>query len=429
MRGHIDKINPAGIHGWAFDPTDPSIPLQVRISLDDAVIATAVANEKRDDVGAVMSTTGRHGFRIKPPLLPKLDAKDTRLVKIHVRQPGQGAWTEIRKPPPAPTPQPSSTDDTEGISRAADRLRSLQLGALANRTNDENPLRDLSVLDLGCGDGFFCGEALRQGASRVVGIDNNSNHIEIAKERFPNATFINGSAWDIPDEQFDVIFLLSTIHDEPNPRALLQKIANYLTPNGTLIFECGVVHTPGKNWSVVQKGDSIRRYPNFTTLSKDLLRPYAWRHCGSSAPLDGDPASRAMLHCRHRKATALVITGVSRSGKTNLSFTLDGMGCAVVHTDGLLGSILEHSRYNWSPVTPIVRQFKKGPRMNFAAIGSAIISAGLAKQFVDLIIHEAPKDSDMFAIEGEILHHKAIYSYLIERLHAENIKTWTVAPA
>ena len=51
------------------------------------------------------------------------------------------------------------------------------------------PRAGASVLDLGCNEGFFCGEALRQGAARVVGIDANQGFLARAAAGFPAAEF------------------------------------------------------------------------------------------------------------------------------------------------------------------------------------------------------------------------------------------------
>jgi ribosomal protein L11 methylase PrmA len=46
-----------------------------------------------------------------------------------------------------------------------------------------------AFLDIGRNEGFFCDAALRNGASRVVGMDNDPQVIEQARIRFPKVDF------------------------------------------------------------------------------------------------------------------------------------------------------------------------------------------------------------------------------------------------
>ena len=146
------------------------------------------------------------------------------------------------------------------------------------------------MLDLGCNEGFFCGEALRQGARRVVGIDMNDGFLERAAEAVSRtAEFRHGSWWDIPDEKFDVILFLSAIHYEPEQRALLAKLAGHLTPDRDA--DPRVRRSPGrrKAWQTVSRADGVRRYPTYAMLTGELLKPYATRIMGASVLQGGDP--------------------------------------------------------------------------------------------------------------------------------------------
>ena len=125
---------------------------------------------------------------------------------------------------------------------------------------------------------------------------------------------------------------------------------------------------------------------------------------------------------------AILISGATRSGKTTLSLTMADMGLPIVHLDGLMGDMMSHPRYNWSPVADVVRQVPKSKQVHFGEIGEAIINAGLAKEFAEVIVQECPKDSDLFGIEGEILRHDSMYEALLEKLGQESIRTWLLAP-
>src|SRR6187399_2864284 len=47
---------------------------------------------------------------------------------------------------------------------------------------------NVRVLDVGCGNGFTCGEFLKNGC-RVVGVDLSQSGIEIARQSYPSGRF------------------------------------------------------------------------------------------------------------------------------------------------------------------------------------------------------------------------------------------------
>ena len=49
-----------------------------------------------------------------------------------------------------------------------------------NLKNSDKPLRNIKILDIGCGGGLLCEPMFRMGA-KVVGIDASKKNIEIAK--------------------------------------------------------------------------------------------------------------------------------------------------------------------------------------------------------------------------------------------------------
>ena len=75
---------------------------------------------------------------------------------------------------------PSGFDDAKGGSKSSEKLKALALPQLKNRHSEAAPLKGLSVLDIGCNEGFFCGEALKQGARRVVAPEHGQRIEDIA---------------------------------------------------------------------------------------------------------------------------------------------------------------------------------------------------------------------------------------------------------
>jgi hypothetical protein len=464
MRGCVDHLTPNNISGWVFDPAVGSGKMQVRVTLSDQVLIEGFADRSRPDVGKLLGTGGDHGFRFSDL---DFSLADAGRVVIEARPAADAPWRAVRRGRHiAPRVgnaaagkavagngagraaagaarlarglgamrvngvrrgQYQSFDDAKGGSKSAEKLTALRLQLLPNAHSEAMPLQGLSVLDLGCNEGFFCGEALRQGARRVVGIDQSKNFLERAKVRFPEARFIRGSWWDLPNEKFDVILFLSAIHYEPKQRALLEKLAQHLTPTGVLVLECGVVQGQGKTWQAVKRADDIRRYPTFPMLLRELLKPYAGRLMGASVMQGGDPVPRYVFHCPLRRSMALIVAGSGRSGKSTLAFDLEERNIPLVRTDRLLGGLLNDKRYGFSPVAEVVQALPRTSPPHYGVLGTSV-AAQCPKEFVDVLMREAPLEADLFCIEGEILRHAAVSRELVRRLRAQGILPWLVSP-
>jgi len=92
-------------------------------------------------------------------------------------------------------------------------------------------IKGKSVLDIGCSLGFFCQEAVRQGASRVIGVDADDERLRKAAliaDCVGMARNIEFRQLDINTEdlteQYDIILLLNVLHHIRNPIAVLDKL-------------------------------------------------------------------------------------------------------------------------------------------------------------------------------------------------------------
>lgn len=195
-----------------------------------------------------------------------------------------------------------------GSSRSADKLRRLRFPSLAGKT----------FLDMGCNQGYFCGFALFQGASRVVGIDRSKKSIEQARARFPEAEFYCQS-WDDPlAGQFDVILLASALHYASDQPALIDQLMKRLTPEGVLVLELGIAKGGEDAWVEVKRSIDTRPFPTLAKL-KTVLEPYAWRLVGESVRQGGDPVPRSVVHARVPLPMVYLLLNDSGTGKTTLA--------------------------------------------------------------------------------------------------------------
>ena len=428
MPGFVETISPRRVTGWAYDPKRKT-PATVRVVLDETVVAESLANLRRDDVGKALKSSGLHGFDIL--LKDRLAAGE--LQKLRVLSSSGSGWQvlEVLRSKEAPPARKSYQDfDGTGSSKSHEKLEALRLDLLPRADRETPPLQGKAVLDIGCNEGFFCIEAVRQGASRVVGIDHNASVIESARRRCPEAEFIHGNWWKMPDERFDCIFFLSAMHYEPQPRKLLHKLRDHLNPGGVLILECGVVSEPRlRVWRTIRRGDGVVRYPTMELLKRDLLTDFAVRRVGGSVAQKGDPIARHALHCTPHAPIAMIIAARSRTGKTVFSFQLGARDIPTYSTDLLFSRLFRREDQAWRPVTQKLRErFPQGVRRDLVQVALYVVENQLEDEVCEIIVDEAPADAPLFAIEGDVLRHASVQEALKRKLIARNIRPWLVSP-
>ena len=101
-------------------------------------------------------------------------------------------------------------------------------------------LQGVSMLDLGCGYGWHCAYAARQGAKRVVGIDISQRMIEEAQVRNSNDRIeyrvCNLMDFEYPVEDFDLVVSNLVLHYVEDLTAVYKKIRQTLKPGGVFLM-------------------------------------------------------------------------------------------------------------------------------------------------------------------------------------------------
>src|SRR5690606_27342381 len=208
-------------------------------------------------------------------------------------------------------PQYQSFPDADGASRTLDKVKALKLPVLTDR----------SFLDIGCNEGFFCGLARHLGAARVVGVDRSALFIERARARFPACEFVQ-TDWDhLPDGTFDVILLASALHYAHDQAALIARLVERLSDDGTLVLEMGIASAPGSEWVEVDRGIDTRAFPTMKKLH-EVLEGYAWKWWGRSAAQAGDPLPRHVVPVSRRRPVAYLLMQPPGYGKSSLASRL-----------------------------------------------------------------------------------------------------------
>jgi ubiquinone/menaquinone biosynthesis C-methylase UbiE len=99
-----------------------------------------------------------------------------------------------------------------------------------------------SLLDVGCGSGGIAALVESENLPfKVTGIDLLPERVAAARERVPSATFLVGSADDMPfdDASFDIATATTLFSSLPSPRleeAIAKEIDRVMRPGGCLIW-------------------------------------------------------------------------------------------------------------------------------------------------------------------------------------------------
>lgn len=123
----------------------------------------------------------------------------------------------------------------------------------------------VSVLDVGCGDGFLAARLSRR-IARVVAVDVDQPVLERAKQRFPDAPvqWQHGDVLDVAGElgRFDAVVSNAALHHFPDTCVALRRLRDLVQPGGTLAIvtfaRAGWRDLPWALLTVVLRGIAIR---------------------------------------------------------------------------------------------------------------------------------------------------------------------------
>ncbi len=119
------------------------------------------------------------------------------------------------------------------------QIKSHRMSYILDQINNRN-IRNLKILDVGCGGGIICEPLARLGA-RVTGIDFAPNNIKAAKiHSKKNKLKINYIYKDIEkskfNEKFDVILMFEVLEHLDNWKKTIKNIKKNLNKNGLIII-------------------------------------------------------------------------------------------------------------------------------------------------------------------------------------------------
>ncbi len=126
--------------------------------------------------------------------------------------------------------------------------------------------KDLKILDLGCGIGFWLVEFAKRRYTDINAADLSSNSLKLARERCKayeisvNFSQQNAESTSFDDATFDHVNCQGVVHHTPSPENAMREIERILKPNGTASV------------SVYYKNIVLRNWKTFRGVSKLLSR-------------------------------------------------------------------------------------------------------------------------------------------------------------
>lgn len=129
--------------------------------------------------------------------------------------------------------------DETGPFKALHEMNPIRLDyILSHIRNHFKVIKNVKVLDVGCGGGLVC-EPLARLGYKITGIDQSSEAIDVARHHAMKQELdINYSCANIEDlkEHYDIITLLELLEHVENPEQLLKSAVDRLAPGGLIFF-------------------------------------------------------------------------------------------------------------------------------------------------------------------------------------------------
>jgi len=101
-----------------------------------------------------------------------------------------------------------------------------------------DPKKGLTVLEIGCGEGFFARELAQKG-SEVTACDISSELIAIGKAKGGGVSYRVSKAQDLSwtkEKSFDVVLAVLTLQNMERIDVVMKEVVRVLKPNGRFIF-------------------------------------------------------------------------------------------------------------------------------------------------------------------------------------------------
>ena len=101
--------------------------------------------------------------------------------------------------------------------------------------NELRPQKGMKVLDLGCGTGYLASVlAQRVGPEgTVIGVDPNTERVQLAKDTYSDILFQEGSTDNIPEDQYDMVYNNYVMNWVKDKETAFKNVYKNLKPGGS----------------------------------------------------------------------------------------------------------------------------------------------------------------------------------------------------
>lgn len=166
--------------------------------------------------------------------------------------------------------------DKDGEFRPLHEINPLRLGWI----NGLAPLKDLRVLDVGCGGGILADSVAREGAC-VLGIDLAHKALKVAQLHALEAgtqgvDYREISAEQLAGEQpgmFDVVTCMEMLEHVPDPGSVVKACALLVKPGGFVFFSTINRNTKAFLFAIVGAEYLLKMLPRGTHEYQKLIKP------------------------------------------------------------------------------------------------------------------------------------------------------------
>lgn len=184
--------------------------------------------------------------------------------------------------------------DKDGEFRPLHQLNPLRMEWISSIC----PVKDLHVLDVGCGGGILA-DAMSRAGAQVTGIDLSSKALRVAQlhaleAQTPNVHYREVSVEALADQQpasFDAVTCMEMLEHVPDPASVVRACAKLVKPGGWVFFSTLNRNPKSFMLAVVGAEYVLKMLPRGTHEYAKMIRPSELASYSRSAD----------LHVRHTR--------------------------------------------------------------------------------------------------------------------------------
>lgn len=140
-----------------------------------------------------------------------------------------------------------------------------------------NKIHNKTILDLGCGNGWFARQLAEINQKQVLGMDINLHELKQAARLFdaPNCQFAYGDIFkaSLPKSYFDLVVINSALQYFPSVELLINRLFELLTPSGEIhIIDSPIYHLD----DVEAAKERSRQYYEKMKISASSYHHHSW---------------------------------------------------------------------------------------------------------------------------------------------------------